>query len=214
MKRSIVLSALGGLVCLASAAFAAEVYTPNTVGYIRIDLEANQWKLVGIAFDQLDEESVSIAEVLGTTGFANGTRAMVWDTATLSYMTADFFIDAWYGDDITLARGQGFWIRAPEQTELFILGQVPQVEQTALSLMEGLQLFASPYPVPVDMNDGQVFETDPIDGDRLTSFDGVQYATADYFLGQWYGEVLLQPGQGYWYRSGGDQEMTVRKPYE
>jgi len=39
-------------------------------------------------------------------------------------------------------------------------------------------------------------------------------STADYFLGQWYGDVLLQPGQGFWYRSGGDQDMTVVKPYE
>jgi hypothetical protein len=217
MKRHNVRRALAGLMVLsvlATAAFAVEVYTPNTVGYIRVELEANQWKLVGIAFDQLEEESISIADVLGTSGFANGTRAMVWDTVALTYKTADFFIDAWYGDAINLVRGQGFWIRSPEATDLFILGQVPEAEQTALSLKEGLQLFCSPYPVPVDMNDEQVFETDPISGDRLTSFDGVSYATADYFLGQWYGDVLLQPGQGYWYRSSGDQEITVLKPYE
>jgi len=187
---------------------------PRPAGFIRMALQAGQWKLAGISFEQPDAALTGLADVLGTSGFANGTRAMVWDSGELKYKTADFFIDAWYGDAIALIRGQGFWIRAPEEGELFIPGQVSQAEETALPLTEGLQLFCPPYPVAMDMNDADVFTSEPIDGDRLTAFDGVSYSTADYFLGQWYGNVLLQPGQGYWYRSGGEQEMTVVKPYE
>ncbi len=177
-------------------------------------LDGGQWKLAGIAFDQTDATQTGIADVLGTAGFVNGTRAMVWDAAELRYRTADFFVNAWYGDAINLTRGQGFWIRAPEAKRLHLMGQVPQAALTAIPLKEGLQLFCAPYPVPLDMNDGAVLTSEPVAGDRLTAFDGVSYSTADYFLGQWYGNVLLQPGQGYWYRSGADQEMTVAKPYE
>jgi len=186
---------------------------PRPSGFVRMELGAGQWKLAGIGLEQVDAGQATLADVLGTAGFANGTRAMAWDVVELRYKTADFFIDAWYGDAIALTRGQGFWIRAPEATDIPLSGQVPQGEETNLALSEGLQLFSPPYPVAMDMNDGEVFISEPMNGDRVTAFDGVSYATADYFLGQWYGNVLLQPGQGYWYRAGGDQGMTVRKPY-
>jgi hypothetical protein len=186
---------------------------PRPSGYVFMDLGANVWRLAGLSFEQVDDAKTAIADVLGTVGFVNGTRAMAWDTTEGKYKTADFFMDAWYGEAINLICGQGFWIRAPEAGDLYILGQVPQQEETVLPLTEGLQLFCPPYPVAVDMNDADVFTSVPIDGDRLTAFDGVQYSTADFFLGQWYGDVLLQPGRGYWYRSGDDQGMTVRKPY-
>jgi hypothetical protein len=187
---------------------------PRPAGFVRMELAANQWMLAGISFDQPDASAVSLADVLGTTGFANATRAMVWDTATLQYKTADFFAGAWFGEALSLARGQGFWIRSPVELDLFLVGQVPQPEETTLPLLEGLQLFSSPYPVAVDLNDADVFTSEPIDGDRLTKFDGVSYSTADFFLGQWFGDAVLQPGLGFWYRSGGEQDMTVVKPYE
>jgi len=187
--------------------------TPRPAGYILIALQSGQWKLLGNAFDLLDPAQSGIAAVLGSEGFSNGTRVMVWDTGDLSYKTADYFNGSWFGASLNLLRGQGFWIRSVDDGDLFVLGQVPQATQTVLPLQEGLQLFCSPYPVPVDMNDGDVFTSEPVDGDRLTAFDGVQYSTADFFLGQWYGDVLLQPGQGYWYRAVSEQDLMINRPY-
>ncbi len=192
-------------------ATAGEVYSPNTVGYIRIDLQADQWSLVGIAFNQLEDGSARLADVLGTSGFHNGTEVMAWDG--VGYASSSFFMGTWSGD-IELRRGQGFWIKAPADMELYIMGEVPEEEETDFDINEGLHLISAPYPVIIDLNDEEHLTTVPLSGDQIFYIgDSPGYVSMSYFMGSWSGAGILEPGKGYWYLSGDDQEMQISKPY-
>ncbi len=52
---------------------------PKVVGFVRRRLESDDCQLIGLPFNQITDEMVSLAEVLCTTGFVNGTEVMVWD---------------------------------------------------------------------------------------------------------------------------------------
>ncbi len=184
---------------------------PHTAGFIRVPLTAGQWDLVGLPFNQVSDEKVALADVLGTVGFVNGTEVMAWDGT--GYAAASYFLGTWSGN-IELRRGQGFWIKTPVDTDLYLLGQVPSEEETAINLSRGLQLISAPYPAASDLNDEDVLLSVPFNGDQIFFLgDGPGYTSNAYFLGTWSGAGVLEPGKGYWYDSVDEQEMLLGKPY-
>ncbi len=189
----------------------APVMAPHTAGFIRVPLTADQWDLVGISLEQTAHEMVALADVLGTTGFANGTEVMAWDGT--GYAASSFFLGTWSGN-IELRRGQGFWIKSPVDMDLYLLGQVPDEADTAIELPQGLQLISSPYPAAIDLNDADILLSVPFNGDQIFFIgDGSGYTSNSYFMGTWSGAGMLEPGKGYWYDSVDEQDMLINKPY-
>ncbi len=180
-------------------------------GFIRVPMKANQWDLVGVSLDQVTEEKVALADVLGMVGFVNGTEVVVWDGA--GYAASSFFQSNWTGT-LELHRGQGFWIKSPVDMDLYLLGQMPEGEETMIDLPQGLQLVSAPYPATIDLNDGEILLSVPFNGDQLFFIgDGPGYTSNAYFMGTWSGAATLEPGKGYWYNSVNEQEMLIGKPY-
>ncbi len=209
MKRfSVLLMAVFAL--FTTTSLAVEVYSPVTVGFIRIDLQADTWHLLGVSFEQDDEEQTGLADVLGTQGIPDGTRVMVWDADDMKYISSMFFSGSWSGD-IVLTPGLGFWIRPPVDCVITLAGRASMAEKAAVPVVEGYQLISSPYPgavIPLDIEN-------PSDGDQIIAFDGVSYVSSMYFGGQWSGSVVLDPGYGYWYRSRdvADRVLEIPRPY-
>ncbi len=182
-----------------------------SAGFVRVSLQADSWHLVGLPFNQVADEMVAMADVLGTVGFVNGTEVMAWDG--VGYVASSFFLGTWSGN-IELRRGSGFWIKSPVDMDLFMLGQVPDEAETEMNLSQGLQLVSAPYPATIDLNDDDVLLSVPFNGDQIFFIgDGPGYTSNAYFMGTWSGAGVLEPGKGYWYNSVDDQEMLIGKPY-
>ncbi len=184
---------------------------PSVAGYVRMTLESEDWQLVGLPFNQISDEMVALADVLGTIGFVNGTEVMAWDGT--GYVASSFFLGTWSGN-IELRRGQGFWIKSPVDVDLYLLGQVPGEADTAIELPRGLQLISSPYPAAIDLNDEDILLSVPFNGDQIFFLgEEAGYTSNSYFMGTWSGAGMLEPGKGYWYDSVGEQEMLIGIPY-
>ncbi len=168
---------------------------PWSAGFVRMDLQPDSWQLVGLPFNQVADERVALADVLGTVGFVNGAEVMAWDGT--GYAASSFFLGTWSGN-LELRRGQGFWIKSPVDMDLYLLGQVPGEADTAINLSQGLQLISAPYSAAIDLNDGDVLLSVPINGDQIFFIgDGPGYTANAYFMGTWSGAGMLEPGKGY-----------------
>ncbi len=184
---------------------------PKDAGFVRATLESDDWQLVGLPFNQVADEMVALADVLGTIGFANGTEVMAWDGT--GYAASSFFLGTWSGN-IELRRGQGFWIKSPVDTDLYLLGQMPDEADTAIELPRGLQLISSPYPAAIDLNDEDILLSVPFNGDQIFFLgEEAGYTSNAYFMGTWSGAGMLEPGKGYWYDSVDEQDMLIGRPY-
>ncbi len=187
------------------------IAAPRTAGFFIRELKAGDWQLVGLPFNQISDEMVALADVLGTVGFVNGTEVMAWDGT--GYAASSFFLGTWSGN-IELRRGQGFWIKSPVDTDLYLLGQVPVEADTAIELPRGLQLISAPYPATIDLNDEEILLSVPFNGDQIFFLgEGSGYTSNAYFMGTWSGAGMLEPGKGYWYDSVDEQDMLIGIPY-
>lgn len=186
------------------------VYSKNAVGVIRVDIPANAWRLVSSPLVPMGETN-RVSDVLGTNDIPNGATVLFWNG--LRYVAETFYAGfGWYPNTNTVARGYGFWLRAPSAFSLYLTGEVPSVTNTTVNLAPGYQLVAFPYPVDVPISNS-VLNVVASNGDTILAFTGSNYVATTYYTGfGWFpGDFMLRMGQGYWYRAGSATEWNEPK---
>jgi hypothetical protein len=194
---------LVGMSLVAGAVMAAgPVTSVNVVGYVKKDISANQYVMLASPFTKIGGGDRNIYDVLGTNGIPNVTQVLLWDG---SQYATEIYYDGYGWDPGTtdVSRADGFWVIAPEGSNLVFSGEVPSAStasNTTTVLTEGYQLIAFPYPVTIALTNTALAAVGQ-GGDMISAFNGVGYDTYVYYDG--YGwdpaDLVFQPGVGYWY---------------
>ena len=173
-------------VCLVGGTAMAQVYT-DPVGFVKVDVVKNGLTMVSVPLDAADKRlngdpgclGDMIKENLspGPSG-AEGDGVYKWDPTALpsgAYKTA-FYMDApqtsldrtWFDpdagavSDLAFNAGEALWVQRYEKgdpTELItFLGWVPMELTKSVTFVNGLTMFAYPFPVTVALNDTKLNE--------------------------------------------------------
>jgi len=190
----------------------------NAVGFVNVSLQSNVWKLVCMPFDKVDNTLPTIGDVLDPNGnsLPNGLTVLLWNGIT--YVNEDYYTGfGFYPGTNKLVRGSGAWVRSPSDITIAIAGQVPSTNQTTTAIDPGYNLVSFPYPVSTPISN-TVLQVIGSVGDSILRATPTGYDSADFYLGfGWYpADFMLNPGEGYWYRS---QSLTATnwnqpKPYQ
>jgi hypothetical protein len=125
----------------------------------------------------------------------------------------------WSPGTNVIKRGDAFFVRSAGTTNLYFMGEVPDSSSSPSSefaQVTGLGAFGYPYPVACAWTNMSLSENGMI-GDSLAIWD----ASNQVYVGfartrSGWGDatnLVIQPGQGFWYRSAVTQTWTVVKPY-
>jgi hypothetical protein len=172
----------------------AQEVTSNIVGYVKVDMLANQQYLLATPFDQVDGTANTIENVIGDQ-MGVGTNLFYWDGG--AYQGVSKSIVGWGAGGATpLPRGSGFWLQSPADASLLLMGNV--AEQDAVLTVVAGQNNLMGNPVPIDnflvadsgLNDSPV-------GTQLFFWDGAAYVGASKSIVGW-GTTLMGAGEGMW----------------
>ena len=171
-------------VCAASCAWAAEVYSANTVGYTRVAVNSGL-NLLGSSFVQVGSgealdinDAIKVSELPGLTDDFSDFATMVklWTGTgyrTYGYVTAEQANDEenwgwpesgdkWILGDMTdiaavqVPAGDGFWVQTTGTGSVTLIGQVPAEAETAVNIIPGLNLVSCPYAKEINIQDVKV----------------------------------------------------------
>ena len=166
-------------VCAASCAWAAEVYSANTVGYTRVavnsglNLLGSQFVEVGTdAALDINEVVLPAAEVPGLNeNYEFQTLLQTWDGSAYaiygycadSQGTELFGDPSWDGKWLTILMdgvatvdipaGSGFWIQTTGGSTVTMMGQVASAESTSVDVTAGLNLISASYPKAINIQE-------------------------------------------------------------
>lgn len=264
---AVVLSAV-----LVSMASADQVKSKNAVGFVRVDVPSNALTIVAVPFNTMNDSGVyTLDDLIGTNLFASWSsteadEVLLWNLSETNYSSAFLNDDGWDDPNINwkwcymeggtpkpcagneeydLLTGDAFWIRnRHESRTLYFMGEVPDAPTTTVSFVEGLKMFANPYPVTKTLDDlisttnsGAKASWNSAQADEIMLWDGREYRTAFLNDNGWADpdvdwkwcymeggkpkpcaaneDYNLSPGQGLWYRSrGGTFDWSAVKPYD
>ena len=189
------------------------------------------------------------AQLTGATSELYADRIWIWDTDLQDYDYA-WLVDGvgpafdgqwWDGDpwgpsSIVLEPGTGFWVQSRQAStqDLALLGAVSTVPQQPVTIVEGMQLIGSAYPMEMTLyqatfaEDGAYgapselyadrvwyWDTDLQDYDYAWLVDGIGPAyDGKWWDGDPWGEttITLRPGNGYWYQRRGTGSFVWTHP--
>jgi hypothetical protein len=176
-------------------------------------------------------------------------RIWTWDTDLQDYDYA-WLIDGvgpaydgqwWDGDPfgpsgMILEPGTGFWVQSRQGStqDLALLGAVSAAPEHSVTIVEGIQLIGSAYPVEMTLyeatfaEDGAYGTTNELYADRVwywdTDLQDYDYAwlvdgVGPAYDGKWwdgdpFGEttITLKPGSGYWFQRRGTGSFVWTNP--
>ncbi len=171
---------------LAAAAFIAagalystaqsNVYSLNIVGYVNVDLAANQYALLSNPLKPSDG-NYDIANIVKLAdGSSDGSICLTW-TGT-SWSTTDWFDGLGWTESKNINLGQGFFVRATSNQTITFVGEV-QTGTSSTTLSPGLSLVGSKVPVAGNYPGSTVGQ----DGDFVFTWNGNAWSSTDYLDG-------------------------------
>jgi hypothetical protein len=215
------LSILAVILLVAVAAQAAEVKSANVAGVINVEVQAGEYKLVGMKLDKLETVNPTIGDILGTEGVPDNTTVYLYDGAT--YQGHTYYEGAGWYDDVgesttVVDRVVGFWIVSPVTHTFSLTGEAPDYD-TPVSLDPGYQIVNYPFPAEVALQDSQIGQN-AADNDTIYVLEGGDYVGHTYYEGAgWYDDVgestlTFSYGDSFWYsRAGGATSFDETVPY-
>jgi len=190
----------------------SEVSSVNVVGYIKVPLVANRVKLIGIQFDSMTTTNPTVADVFGSEGLPDGT--VVYLFRGNRYVAEEYYDGfGWFPGTNLLDRGEGCWIKSPQNYDLTLLGEVPG-EDTTVYLRAGAQIMSYPFPVSIGVT-STVLNVNAPDGSVVYLHDGTNYQAYEYYEGfGWFPDTLRwKEGEGCWFMSPAATSMVETVPY-
>lgn len=189
-----------------------EVTSVNAVGYIKINVEANKLKMIGTQFIDMNTNSPTVKDVLGTNGIPSGTKVYVYNSG---YSSESFSFGNWVPGTNVIDRTMGFWIKCGTTTNFVLKGEVPAVNKAVL-VKSGLQMISYPFPVGTYFTNTVVGKNAGA-GDKAYFYEtNGTYSSYSFSFGSWVPSTLyLNPGDAIWYKSGASTNKILSEtvPY-
>jgi len=217
--RRVVLMAVGlSLITSAALAQSNQVLSRNAVGYVKVDALSNKLVLARMDFENLSGSSWTVTNLLGSQ-LPVGSIVTIWDRVNYRYVGEARTRSGWSPGTNVIRRGDAFFVRSLAATNMYFMGEVPDsisAPDTVFPNVTGLSALGYPYPVSQPWTN-IALSTNGAIGDILTIWDAVnqQYIGYARTRSGWGAatNLVLQPGQAFWYRSAVTQTWTVVKPY-
>lgn len=168
------------------------VYSVNVVGYINVDLAAGY----AMVANQLDNGNGNLAREL-VPAPPIGTTFYKFNGASYDQLQ---FVGVWIGaTTMTLAPGEGAFIRVTSPTTLTFVGEVLQGDLRN-PLSSGYEIYSSMVP-QAGLLQGDLGYS-PIVGDTVFRWNGTGY-TQYQFVGVWIpSQPSINVGESFWLRTG------------
>lgn len=207
--KTLLLSAVLGIVGAASVVAQNTVYSVNAVGYVNLPIPVG-FSLIANPLDAAPNNNLATLFPSATLGtkvyrFTNG----AFDIAT--FEQDDFGVNSW-GDKGTmpLNPGEGFFIKATTAFTNTFVGTVPQGTLNN-ALPSGFSLKSS--IVPQEGRLDTVLKFPAQQGDKVYKFVNGAYAistfeTDDFGNPNWDTAPIVKVGEGFWLRTGAARTWT------
>ena len=227
MRKTLVLALCVAL--LAPLAFAqTNVLSQNAVGYVKVTADRDAFALVRNDFYDIDGNPTLPEDVLGAQLPFN-TSVLVWNGMEFEeekYLAATKTTpEGWAPNTHVLAPGVGFFINVPASApaasyDVYLLGEVPAVATTDVTLAEQFTLTGYPYPASVSFTN-TAMATGPNFNDTLFTWNGAGYDENKYLAATkttpegWSNPTQeIVPGEGFFFQNVGTARIASEaKPY-
>jgi len=197
MKTKLIgLSTVILLVAGLAMAQTSEVSSVNVVGYIKVPLVANRWKLVAVTFDSMTTTNPTVGDVFGTNGLPDTTQVLLYRGGRY---VGEVYYDGYGWDPGTniLDRGEGCWVKSPQNSTLTMAGEVP-AEGTLVATRTGYQILGYPFPVSRSLSE-MALSSNVLENTQLLTYNGTNYVGHVYYEGYgWDPDDTLKEGEGWW----------------
>ncbi|HNQ73679.1 MAG TPA: hypothetical protein PKN95_08760 [Verrucomicrobiota bacterium] len=171
---------------LAAAAFIAagalystaqsNVYSLNIVGYVNVDLTANQYALLSNPLKPSDGNYDVSNIVKLADGSSDSSQCLTWSGT--AWESIDWLDGVGWSEPKNIALGQGFFVRATSNQTITFVGEV-QTGTSSTTLSPGLSLVGSKVPVAGNYPGSTVGN----DSDAIFVWAGSAWDTIDYIGG-------------------------------
>lgn len=200
------IAALAAVVTM-SVQGAAPVPSKNIVGYVKVDLLANQFSLLSNPFNQVDGSVPTVSKVLGNQ-VPNNTTVYTWTGA--AYGQSIKFPFGWSDANLAMGPGAGWWVKAPAATTVLIMGEVPDAN-AAKNITAGNNLLGYPFPVEKTLKASGLAGAP----NNTTAFfwNGAAYTQATRFPFGWTPDETMGLAEGFWLISQSAFAWNEAKPY-
>jgi hypothetical protein len=184
------------------------VPSKNIVGYVKVDLVANQFSLLSNPFNQVDGSAPTVGKVLGTQ-VPNNTTVYTWTGA--AYGQSIKFPFGWSDANLPMPPGAGWWVKAPAAATVLIMGEVPDAASAVTNVQAGNNLLGYPYPVEKTLKTSGL-ATAP---NNTTAFfwNGTAYVQSTRFPFGWTPDETMGLAEGFWLIGQAGFTWTEAKPY-
>lgn len=216
--------ALVGLAFAGSCAFAQtnQVLSRNAVGYVKVTVPKDGLAMVRLDFENLQGVDNTVTNLIGDQ-LPTGASAFIWDKQSASYVSEGKTRGGWLPGTNVIDRGDGFFLAVPSSAvsneyQVFLMGEVPDrftAPTTTVTGVTGINLLGFPYPVQVAWTNVGLAKNGAT-GDALFTWDVNTQSYANYgkTRGGWSDpNLIIQPGQSFWYQSAATQDWSEVKPY-
>ena len=220
MKKLILVAIMTAFVASLAQAQTNQVLSRNAVGYVKLNAEKGKLLLGRTDFIPMNGSYVA-SNIFGTAQWPNGTRVLFYDTSLPGYRTDSKSFAGW-STNITFTRGKGFWFQVPTTApsnnyDIFLMGEVPDsttAPNTTNVVASGITQIGYPYPADVLWTNTTLARGSP-NGTILYTWDGTNYIPNNKSFAGWANpNLVLTPGQGFWYRTANAATNWVEvKPY-
>ena len=222
------------LIPLASYAQSNQVVSRNAVGYVRVDLQKGEIRLLSYPFFCLSTNDYTPPTPMNTMFFDTvppGTCLYVWDAAASMYRSEILVSNRvsglkWIPNKNLLSPGRGFWMKihpmAPSNYyTIYLLGEVPDdytAPTSTVDILPGMNLLGYPYPAETQWTNLNLAKT-ATPGDIIYTFSNGAYQSSACYMTTngtcWSQNLCLRPGDGFWFKRTAGTALTWEetKPY-
>ena len=220
---------------------AADVVSSNIVGYEKLALTADDYKMGGIQFVGVGGGAVTLNDLFSSTDIPYGTEIMFLNESG-SYDHFKYIEEAYDGKDFVpgwadgdeylvtdpVVNGSGFWVQAPEATTLTQAGQVSDEATESITIpANDYTMVCNPFPEGFNPNE-VTWSSDLAYGTEIMTSSGDGYAHFKYieeaydgtdFVPGWADgdEYLVTTpiagnGEGFWVLAPSEVTLSVKSP--
>ena len=186
---------LTAAIASACAVALGQTTSQNVVGYINIDLTANQYALIA---NQLDNgKGNKVGDLLA--GVPENTTIAKFLNSKGGFEAANTYVGGeWDTPAQTLAPGEGAFIKAPSATKITFVGEVKQ-GASSVPLRSGYSMISSVVPQEIDLEKVADYGLKPNENDVVVQFVGGKYLGANTYAGGTFDPGKVAVGSAFWY---------------
>lgn len=221
MKKLVIVA--GVMAAVAANAQTNQVLSRNAVGYEKVVVSTGQLVLARNDFNNLGGSPYTVTNLIGNS-LPQGSSVLLWDSVGQSYIAENKTRSGWSPGTNVIRRGAGFFMSVPSAAasnsyDVFFMGEVPDATTAPSTTVNGvtaLAMYGFPYPVAQFWTNMNIAKN-AVSGDSLLLWDvsSQQYVAHNRTRSGWGTgtNVVINPAQGFWFKTAATQTWTEVKPY-